>query len=64
MKIFVVRVTAYIPYPIIREYTERAGSFATAVNRSMRQYKREPRVARHRIKQMSVSATLGGVLTV
>lgn len=64
MKLYVVRVTAYIPYPIIREYTQKAGSFAVAVNRAMREYKKEPRVARHRIKQMSVSASLGGTLAV
>ena len=63
MKIYLVRVTAYIPYPIVREYTQRASSFSTAVSRAMREYKKEARVARHRIKQMGVSVALGGKIT-
>jgi len=56
MKVFVVRVTAYIPYPIVREYTEKASTFATAINRAVAKYKKDPRAYRKRIKQMSVSA--------
>lgn len=63
MKIYVVRVTAYIPYPIVREYTEQASSFSTAIARAVKEYRKEPRVARKKIDRMSVSATNGSILS-
>lgn len=61
-KIYQVRVTSYIPYPITREYTEKATAFATAVARAMKEYRRDPRVLRKRIDKMSVVATNGTLL--
>jgi hypothetical protein len=55
MKMYVVKVTAYIPYPITREYTQKATGFGTAISRSVRQYRKDPRISRHRIDNMTVS---------
>ena len=62
MKVFVVRVTAYIPYPITREYTEQATSFAIAIKRGVAKYRTEDRVKRKRIEKMSVIASNGSIL--
>jgi hypothetical protein len=62
MKIYVVRVTAYIPYPIIREYTEKASSFAVAIKRGVEKYRKEAQVKRRKIDKMSVIATGGAIL--
>lgn len=56
MKLYVVKVTAYIPYPITREYTEQATDFSAAISRAVKKYRKEPRVSRKRISNMSVSA--------
>jgi hypothetical protein len=62
MKVYVVRVTAYIPYPIIRECTEKASSFAVAIKRGGNKYRKEERVKRRKIDKMSVLATSGSML--
>lgn len=54
MKMFAVNVTAYIPYPITREYTETATGMPTAVARAIRKYRADARVKRKRIDQMVV----------
>jgi hypothetical protein len=56
MKMYIVKVTAYIPYPITREYTQKCTSFSTAMSRSIREYRKDPRIARRRIDNMSVNA--------
>ena len=56
MKIFVVKVTAYIPYPITREYTEKASNFSAAIGRAVHKYRKEDRVGRKHISNMTVSA--------
>jgi hypothetical protein len=63
MKVYVVRVTAYIPYPIIREYTEKASSFAIAIKRGVEKYRKEERVKRRKIDKMSVIVTNGSILS-
>ena len=54
MKYFSIIVTAYIPYPITFEYLEKATGFGTAINRAVRRYRKEPRVARKRIDNLIV----------
>lgn len=56
MRMYVVRVTAYIPYPIVREYTQKASNFQAAIARSITAYRRDPRISRKKIENMSISA--------
>ena len=56
MKMYVVKVTAYIPYAITREYTEKAGGFQIAIHRAIRKYRQDPRVYRKHIDNMTVNA--------
>ena len=56
MKMFVIKVTAYIPYPVTREYTQKATGFSTAISRAIREYRKDPRVARRRIDNLNVHA--------
>lgn len=56
MKMYVVKVTAYIPYPITREYTEKATEFPAAISRAVREYRKDPRISRRRIDNMTVNA--------
>ena len=62
MKYYNVRVIAYIPYPIECSYLEKASSFATAIQRAVKNYKKEPRVQRKVIRNMTVHAAMGGSL--
>ena len=59
VKMFAVKVTAYIPYPITREYTQCTSGLPTAVARSIRLYRKDPRVIRKRIKQMTINVGVG-----
>ena len=56
MRMYVVRVTSNIPYPITREYTQKASNFSAAIGRSIKAYRSDPRIARHKIDNMSVHA--------
>lgn len=56
MKIYVIKVTAYIPYPIKREYTEKASNFSVAISRAVKKYRQDPRISRKRIDTITVSA--------
>ncbi len=57
--LFVVRVTANIPYPVTFEYTEKATGFATAVRRAIAKYKKEPRTARKHIDALTIKVGRG-----
>jgi hypothetical protein len=58
MNIYQVRVTGYRPYPIVREYTEKASGWGTAINRAVRKYMKEVN-GRKRMKNMTVSVGRG-----
>lgn len=59
MAIYVIKVTGYIPYPISREYTERASNFSAAISRAVKQYRKEDRVKGKKMKRMGVQAVRG-----
>jgi glycogen synthase len=54
MTMYQVVVTSFLPYPISFEYTIKASGMATAIARAVRLYKKEPRVFRKRMDNMSV----------
>jgi len=54
--VFAIKVTGYVPYPITREYIEKASSFAVAINRAVKKYRKDPRIAGHKMNQLTVSA--------
>jgi len=54
MKVYIVNVTAYIPYPISREYTERATEFGAAISRAIRKYRSDERIKGHHIDTMLI----------
>lgn len=58
MKIYVVRVTADIPYPIVREYTQKATNFQAAIARSITAYRKDPRISRKKITTLRASAAV------
>lgn len=59
MKMYVVKVTSYLPYPITREYTQKCTSFNTAISRSIKAYRKDPRISKRKVTQLSVSAGVG-----
>lgn len=58
MKEFLVQVQANLPYPVAWEFQGPASSFGTAINRCIREFRKE--VGRKRIKELKVKATLLG----
>ena len=61
MKMYIVKVTSYIPYPITREYTMKAAGFRAAIGRSIQAYRHDPRIARHKIDNITVNAGTAGI---
>jgi hypothetical protein len=59
MKVYAIRIAAYIPYPIYREYVEEASDFSVAISRAVKKYRKEERVFRKRIDRMSVQVVKG-----
>ena len=59
MKIFVVKVTAYLPYPVSRDYTVRCTDFSTALSRAAKLYKKDKN-NRKRINRVSVQLVTEG----
>lgn len=62
MKIYDVRVTSYIPYPITREYVIKGSNFSSVISKGVRDYRKEPRVKGKKIDRITVQATLGGAI--
>lgn len=54
MTTYKVTVTAYIPAPRSRVYDVEASSFGTAINRAIRNYRKE--IGRKQITQMAIGA--------
>ena len=63
MKIFVVRVTGYLPYPIVREYTVRATTFSTALARAARLYQKDKHNRKH-LNRVSIQLVTNGEQTI
>lgn len=59
MTIFTVVVTAYIPYAVTREYTEKATSYNAAVSRAIRKYRKDERVHRRRFDNLTIKVGRG-----
>lgn len=59
MKVFIVRVTGYLPYPIVREYAVRATNFSTALARAARQYQADKH-SRKRLNRVSIQLVTNG----
>lgn len=60
MTIYQVRVTGYKPYPIVREYTEKASSWGTAISRAVRKYMKDTKKnGKMRMKNLTVSVGRG-----
>lgn len=56
---YLITVTAYLPYPIAKEFRVEAGSYGTAINRAVKQYrgyvKKKSSKSKH-IDKLAVSA--------
>lgn len=59
MNIYQVRVTGYRPYPVVREYTEKASGWGTAINRAVKKYLKDMNGKRKMMKNMTVSVGRG-----
>lgn len=53
---YAVRVTGFLPYPIIREYTKQASGFHIAIARAIKDYRKDERIKGHKIQRMTVQA--------
>lgn len=54
MTMYQIIVSSNLPYPISFEYTVKASGMATAIARAVRLYKKEPRLFRKRMDNMSI----------
>ena len=57
--IYCIRVTGYLPYPIVREYTEKASDYSAAVSRALKKYRRDERMRGKRLDRVTVQLTAG-----
>ena len=53
---YAIRVTAFIPYPIVREYTKVCSGFHVAIARAIKDYRADERIKGHKIQRMTVQA--------
>jgi hypothetical protein len=53
---YCVRVTAFIPYPIVREYTKACSGFHVAIARAIKDYRADERIKGHKITRMTIQA--------
>ena len=58
MNIYQVRVTGYRPFPVVREYSQKASGWGIAINRAVKKYLREmnDNGKRRVMKNLTVSA--------
>ena len=59
MQMYVVRVSAYSPYKIEFEYTDRARGFGTAIRRAVEKFRKEPQVKGKHLDNMQINAGRG-----
>jgi len=53
MKVFFINIIGFRPYPITKEYCEKASNFGTAVNRAIKKYLKETK-GKKRLKNMVI----------
>lgn len=59
MTYYSIRVTAYIPYPISREYSLRASNYAVVASKALKAYRKEERVKGKRFDRVTVQISKG-----
>lgn len=54
MRMYVVRVSSYLPYKIEREYHEKAERISTAVRSAVHKYRKDERIKGMKIDNMQI----------